>query len=201
VFKLAIISKTAQSPDNEKTECSNVYFICPVCKKKKELKIPNSVINEARQLTTVSIPKGLVCSHHFQAFVDKNLAVRGYQRVDFELAYDILNKNKDINKPNENKKEHKKFYENLIIEGNFIEFKPDGNPDLTKYEEMKSKLYVKEEIISNSKPNKQKKKSVNSRKSREMTLEEIYDEFWEIIDDENEDFKHLIEIDNRRKNK
>jgi len=27
----------------------------------------------------------MVCEHHFQVFVDKNLAVRGYQRVDYEM--------------------------------------------------------------------------------------------------------------------
>ena len=32
-----------------------------------------------------------------------------------------------------------------------------------------------------------------------MSLEEIYHEFWEFIDDDNVEFRHFIELDNRRK--
>ena len=68
---------------NISIDTSKVEFICPVCKSKKLLEIPNSVIVEAKQLTTMSIARGLVCDHQFQAFVDKQFQVRGYQRVDF----------------------------------------------------------------------------------------------------------------------
>lgn len=44
------------------------------------------IINQSKQLTTVSIPSGLTCEHSFQAFVDKNFVVRGYQTVDFEFS-------------------------------------------------------------------------------------------------------------------
>jgi hypothetical protein len=75
-------------PYNEK-DLTNIYFTvnmrCPICYEKKELTFPKSVITGARQLTTISIPKGLLCDHHFQAYVDKNFMVRGYQKVDFEL--------------------------------------------------------------------------------------------------------------------
>ncbi|MFX0073522.1 MAG: hypothetical protein ACFFAO_20795, partial [Candidatus Hermodarchaeota archaeon] len=33
-----------------------------------------------------SVPKGLICNHNFQAFIDKNFIVRGYQKIDFELS-------------------------------------------------------------------------------------------------------------------
>ncbi|MHA2268287.1 MAG: hypothetical protein ACXAB8_10860, partial [Promethearchaeota archaeon] len=61
--------------------------MCPTCKSKKELKIPSKIINQAKQLTTVSIPSGAVCKHGFQSFVDKNFVVRGYQKVDFEFSH------------------------------------------------------------------------------------------------------------------
>jgi hypothetical protein len=61
--------------------------VCPTCKSKKELKIPSKIINQAKQLTTVSIPSGAVCKHGFQSFVDKNFVVRGYQKVDFEFSH------------------------------------------------------------------------------------------------------------------
>ncbi|MFX1501882.1 MAG: hypothetical protein ACFFDH_13035 [Promethearchaeota archaeon] len=64
----------------------DIIVICPTCKTKKELKIPTKIINQAKQLTTVSIPSGAVCEHSFQSFVDKNFKVRGYQTVDFEFS-------------------------------------------------------------------------------------------------------------------
>ena len=89
---MAIIGESTQTRLNEEEENHIIKFTCPVCRAYKYVNIPKSVINSAHQLTTVSIPKGLVCRHHFQAFVDKNFAIRGYQKVDFELAYDLLQK-------------------------------------------------------------------------------------------------------------
>ncbi len=173
-----------------------VKFICPVCKINKELKIPRSIINKARQLTTVSIPKGLVCSHHFQAFVDKNFAIRGYQKVDFEVAYDLLGKTGQ--EPNKNKSH---LYDQIIIDGNYVEFKPIEVRKLNKMK--KENLYIKEEIISNPKNRILESKNIDQNPVKKgLSLEEIYLEFWEFIDDNNVEFKHLIESDHRReKNK
>jgi len=63
-----------------------VLIICPECKTKKKLNIPLKIIEQSQHITTISIPTGLVCKHHFQAFVDKNCAVRGYQLGDFEFS-------------------------------------------------------------------------------------------------------------------
>ncbi|MFX1446164.1 MAG: Rab family GTPase [Promethearchaeota archaeon] len=61
-------------------------FICPICKSEKELSISKSLISEAKTLTTISIQRNEICEHHFQAFIDKNFNIRGYQKVDFEIA-------------------------------------------------------------------------------------------------------------------
>jgi hypothetical protein len=195
---VAIIKETIQVQMNDLNEYSPITFICPVCKTRKELKIPKVIINEARQLTTVSIPKGLVCEHHFQAFVDKNFVIRGYQKVDFEIAYDIYDKKKkkknEITNP-------EKIHDEIIIEGNFIEFRPNNDQKGNNIAEKKKKsknLIIKEEILSN--PNNKKKDTLPTIEQKHvMSIEEIYDEFWEFIDDENEEFKQFIEIDNRRK--
>lgn len=63
-----------------------IQIICPRCSKKDFLKVPEKIIDQSKQLTTVSLPAGLICQHSFQAFVDKNLKVRGYQTVDFEFS-------------------------------------------------------------------------------------------------------------------
>jgi hypothetical protein len=64
-----------------------VLFVCPVCKEAKELGIPPLPFKEGDvPIKTVSIPRGLVCEHHFQAFVDSTYKVRSYQKVDAEIA-------------------------------------------------------------------------------------------------------------------
>ena len=70
---------------NSEEDFANIHVVCPTCKATKDLKIPSKIINQAKQLTTVSIPSGTVCEHGFQSFVDKNFTVRGYQKVDFEF--------------------------------------------------------------------------------------------------------------------
>ncbi|MFX0035389.1 MAG: hypothetical protein ACFE9I_07095 [Candidatus Hermodarchaeota archaeon] len=65
----------------------NIIIVCPTCKTRKELKIPIKIINQAKQLTTISIPSNLCCKHSFQAFIDKNFSIRSYQTVDFEFTH------------------------------------------------------------------------------------------------------------------
>ncbi|MFX1410131.1 MAG: hypothetical protein ACFFA6_07250 [Promethearchaeota archaeon] len=151
-------------------EYMKIPFICPDCKSKKVLKVPKSVINQAKQLTTVSIAKGLVCKHQFQAFVDKNFNVRGYQKVDFEFENKKRGtKNNRFKGFNDSDDE---LFENLIIEGNFIEYRP-------------KKLRLKRN---------------DNQEKKEMTLRDIYEEFWEFIDEDNEVFSEFIQEDNRRNN-
>ncbi len=159
---------------NFSLDSSKVEFICPVCKSKKLLDVPNSVIAEAKQLTTMSIARGLVCDHQFQAFVDKQFQVRGYQRVDFEFE----NKSsQEKNSNSENSKKEDKIFENLILEGNYLEYKP--------------------KISKNNEKKSRKNYMIKSQK-RKMTIKEIYNEFWEFIDDNNEEFRDLINHDSRR---
>lgn len=63
-----------------------VLLVCPECKTQKKLNIPLKIINQSEHITTVSIPTGLICTHHFQAFIDKNCQIRGYQLGDFEFS-------------------------------------------------------------------------------------------------------------------
>ena len=145
-----------------------------MCKVNKELKFPKSIINEARQLTTISLPKGLLCDHHFQAFVDKNFIVRGYQKVDFEFETKKSVEHKAYVKLfNDNDEE---LFENLIIEGNFVEYNPKR----------------KNNRDSHPPPND------TGKNSGKRSLRDIYDEFWEFIDDKNSKFKEFIEKDKRR---
>ncbi|MBN1801047.1 MAG: hypothetical protein JW891_06030 [Candidatus Lokiarchaeota archaeon] len=72
--------------DQETGIVKDVLIICPKCQKRKKLQIPVKIINKSKQLTTVSIPAEICCEHGFQAFIDKNFKVRGYQQVDFDFS-------------------------------------------------------------------------------------------------------------------
>ncbi|KKK42811.1 hypothetical protein LCGC14_0493180 [marine sediment metagenome] len=79
---------TVEKIQNATTEdfFEEILIVCPKCKGSKKLKLPKKIINQSKQLTTISIPSGLNCEHSFQAFVDKKFSVRGYQAVDFEFS-------------------------------------------------------------------------------------------------------------------
>jgi hypothetical protein len=197
---MATINENAIVQIDTLNEYSSINFSCPVCKVKKSLKLPKSVINEARQLTTVSIPRGLVCDHHFQAFVDKNFIVRGYQKVDFEIAYDLLKDNVNES-PKGNDSD---LFNELITEENYVEYNPNQIPENKDLQNDVVKLMlVREEIVID--PLKKDSISIenvsNSKQNTKMSLKEVYDEFWQYITDENPAFQELIKFDERRKKK
>lgn len=125
------VTKLSQDADITHLEDSaKIQFICPVCKSEKALDFPKSVISNAKGLTTMSIAKGLVCEHQFQAFVDKNYIVRGYQRVDFEFeTTKITDKQLQIGNSSV---DDKQFFENLILEGDYLEYRPVQKVDQTE---------------------------------------------------------------------
>jgi len=171
------VTKLSQDTDiTHLDDSAKIHFICPVCKSEKALDFPKSVITKAKGLTTMSIAKGLVCEHQFQAFVDKNKMVRGYQRVDFEFEKTKSEEKRLQN--NENKANDDELFTNLILEGNYLEYKPNQKKNSGK----KSK---NQEIqLKSEKKNK--------------PIKELYDEFWEFIDEDNEIFQDYIKNDNRR---
>jgi len=149
-------------------ETKKVPTICPICKTKKDLDLPASIVNQASNIATISLPKGLVCDHHFQMFVDKNFHVRGYQKVDLEI---------EINHNDENKTDEDLF-ENLFLDGNYLEYRPKN-------------------LQKHKNPAPTSNNAMNSGKK--MSDKEIYEEFWEFIDDNNMDFQEFITKDKRRK--
>lgn len=67
----------------------SVIIACPICKAKKFIFIPQNIL-KPNGLTTISIPKDSICEHHFQFYIDNDLKVRGYQKVDYELKEGII---------------------------------------------------------------------------------------------------------------
>jgi len=171
------LTKLSHSTDITPLDHSaKIQFICPVCKAEKVLQFPKSVITQAKGLSTMSIARGLVCEHQFQAFVDKNYMVRGYQRVDFE--FDKIKTEEKTLQNRKNKTNDDELFENLILEGNYLEYSPNQKQE-----------------------DKDKKKQTVEYKSAEknLDLQEIYDEFWEFIDKDNNLFQRFIKNDIRRK--
>lgn len=175
---MAIIKERINPKTLNLIEKVEIRFVCPTCKATKVLEFPSSVINGAKQLTTISLPKGLICSHHFQAFVDKNFMVRGYQKVDFEFKFES-NNNSNLLNLNQDKEDQDLFKE-LILEGNYVKYNP--------------KKHNQEKLLKHSSQNAREKIA-----SEDSTLKKIYDTFWEIIDDNNITFKKFIDADPRRK--
>ena len=118
------IAKTTNRIELKSDKQINIQFICPVCKSEKELPINKSIINQAKQLTTISIPRNKICQHHFQAFVDKNFKVRGYQKVDFTFDSDTT-EDRNIFVYNV-KRDDNELFKNLIMKANYIEYCPDN---------------------------------------------------------------------------
>ena len=171
------VTKLTQSPEIiTSTNSTQIQFICPVCKAKKNLKSPRSIVDKAKGLTTMSIARGLVCEHQFQAFVDKNFVVRGYQRVDFEFEKTKIEHNQQ---PKNSLKDDRELFENLVLEGDYLEYIANRKN--------KSKNFQKQEIQIKS-------------EDKSKSLQELYNEFWEFIDESNELFQNFIRNDKRRDN-
>ena len=64
----------------------SINITCPECSSQKSLKVPLKIINQSQNVTTISVPSGVVCPHHFQIYVDKFFSIRGYQVSDFEFS-------------------------------------------------------------------------------------------------------------------
>nr|MDO8118548.1 hypothetical protein [Candidatus Sigynarchaeota archaeon] len=58
---------------------------CPVCNQKQDVDVPTRIIREnIKGVSTIAI--NAQCGHGFHIFVDKNFAIRGYQRSDFDVT-------------------------------------------------------------------------------------------------------------------
>ena len=197
-YKIALAKTTDRIDVDQLDNQINIEITCPICKTKKKLRIDKSIINQSKQLTTFSIPKHKICSHHFQAFVDKNYKVRGYQKVDFIFEDEAGTINEVENKTKVS--EDTKFFQDLKLCGNFVEYSPDktqinyNKNFLNSHSSIPANLHFDEKNKSDSFMKK------NENRKKEMSLKDIYEEFWEFIDENNPEFKDLIINDPRRGN-
>jgi hypothetical protein len=103
-----------------------VLIRCPNCNTSRKLIVPVKIINQSKQLTTISIPSGLNCDHSFQAFVDKNFIVRGYQTVDFEFSHlELYESSVNVLVDEEDKKSESKDFTSMLVFQNIIQLLRD----------------------------------------------------------------------------
>ena len=93
---------------------------------------------------------------------------------------------------------YNKIFDEVYFQGNYVEFSPQE----TQKNDIKAQNNNEDEI-EKEEPNqikevKKEKEEKKAPRKKEMTLEEIYDEFWEFIDDNNQEFREFILNDPRR---
>ncbi|MFW9972381.1 MAG: hypothetical protein ACFFDF_19500 [Candidatus Odinarchaeota archaeon] len=62
-----------------------IQIKCPKCETIGNLKIPIKIISQTQNLTTISIPKGMICEHSFQILIDKFFTIKRYHIRDYEF--------------------------------------------------------------------------------------------------------------------
>lgn len=151
-----------------------IHFQCPVCSQLAHLDIDKEIFEQSDSLTTISVPKGIICEHAFHAFVDKNYQIRGYQRVDFEFK--------------QKKSLAKKEYEKNPI----TELAEEEERKLKKDIDFKNLILKMNEVIFNPESDDKELKKIK------QTLKTIYEDFWDFIPNDNGVFEKFIENDKRR---
>ena len=58
---------------------------CPECYKLKDIELPEPIPETDYPLLGVYLSSGIVCDHHFYFIADKNMKVRGFFNVDYEI--------------------------------------------------------------------------------------------------------------------
>jgi hypothetical protein len=157
---------------------NKIQVICPICKTRDIVGIPPSKINKSSQLTTISVHKGLICPHHFQFFMDNYFQIRGYQKVDLELNNDNSKKlGNGVKAYSLTEKMKDGFFEKLVVDKDKVRYHLLNDNKTPK----KIRSHQKMKLIR-----------------KKMTSKEIYEEFWEFIDENNEYFQEFIIKDKRR---
>ena len=155
-----------------------IEVICPVCKARRVIQVPKSIVDQTSRLTTISVPQHRVCKHHFQLFIDKNFSIRGYQKVDYQLN------SEETKKDSKFKPTYKDHYVNSLELYQSNESGKNSSKEIKRQPDNENRINNFEE---------------NFNKKHKMTLQEIYEEFWEFIDDNNEIFQRFIEDDKERR--
>ncbi len=58
---------------------------CPECYKLKDIKLPKNMPETENPLIGFYLSSGVVCDHHFYFVADKQMKVRGFFNVDYEI--------------------------------------------------------------------------------------------------------------------
>ena len=77
--------------------------ICPICSKKGNLDIPEDIIKQSfRGIVSMIVVKDVICDHSFLVYFDKDLAIRDYITLDYQVELpqlDTFLKKKEFKSP------------------------------------------------------------------------------------------------------
>lgn len=104
---------SANNPPVYEKLSQEIEVVCPTCSIKKNIKVPIQARAKKDGIYILSIPVGVICKHSFQVFLDKNLWVRGYQRVDLEIR-NIEYVESELKKENEQAVDVSLLFQQLI---------------------------------------------------------------------------------------
>jgi hypothetical protein len=79
----------------ENEEWQGILVECPYCNKQRKIKIPLSKIKIKSELTSILIPKFIICEHSFLFLVDNALTPKKYEYIDI-IVSNIETENLDI---------------------------------------------------------------------------------------------------------
>jgi hypothetical protein len=96
--------------------------------------------------------------------------------------------------------EDTKLFQELKVCGNFVEYSPD-KPQINYNENFfNSHSSIPEDLNFDDENMSDSFMKKNENRKKEMSLKDIYEEFWEFIDEKNPQFKDFIINDPRRGN-
>ena len=70
----------------ENEEWEEILVECPFCNKQRKIKIPLSKINKSSELTSILIPKFIICEHSFLFLIDNALTPKKYESIDIIVS-------------------------------------------------------------------------------------------------------------------
>lgn len=76
-------------PDGSRFECENFVLYpvnCPYCNTKRNVRIPDYLINDPKKVRKIFIPKFKLCEHSFLLVINNQLKQHSYDPVDYALS-------------------------------------------------------------------------------------------------------------------
>jgi len=90
----------------------SIRIHCPTCKENGNVSVSSEVMKHVtRGLLAINIANGIICSHSFIAYIDRNFNVRDYFTADFHIELPDLSSDEDLKSDSSNKLPSKEVFD------------------------------------------------------------------------------------------